>query len=65
MGDYYIWPTKPQKRIYWRVGYCSPALIKILKTKETIIMTKNDMIKAVASETDVTNKVAEAVMEAY
>lgn len=28
-------------------------------------MTKNDMIKAVASETDVTNKVAEAVMEAY
>lgn len=28
-------------------------------------MTKNDMIKAVASETDVTNKVAEAVVDAY
>lgn len=28
-------------------------------------MTKLDMIKAVASESDVTNKVAEAVMEAY
>lgn len=28
-------------------------------------MTKNDMIKAVASEADVTNKVAEAVMDAY
>lgn len=28
-------------------------------------MVKNDMIKAVASEVDVTNKIAEAVMEAY
>ena len=26
-------------------------------------MVKNDMIKAVASETEVTNKVAEALME--
>lgn len=28
-------------------------------------MTKNDMIKAVASESEVTNKVAEAVIDAY
>ena len=28
-------------------------------------MTKNDMIKAVTSEAGVTNKVAEAVMDAY
>lgn len=28
-------------------------------------MVKNDMIKAVASEADVTNKVVEAVMDAY
>ena len=28
-------------------------------------MIKNDMIKAVASEAEVTNKVAEAVIEAY
>lgn len=28
-------------------------------------MTKNDMIKNVASEADVTNKVAEAVLDAY
>ena len=28
-------------------------------------MVKNDMIKAVASEAEVTNKVAEAVMDAY
>lgn len=28
-------------------------------------MVKNDMIKAVASEAEVTNKVAEAVIEAY
>ena len=28
-------------------------------------MTKNDMIKNVASEAEVTNKIAEAVMEAY
>lgn len=28
-------------------------------------MVKNDMIKAVASEAEVTNKVAEAVMNAY
>lgn len=53
------------KYMCWRVEHYSPILIKILKIKEIIIMIKNDMIKAVASEAEVTNKVAETVMEAY
>ena len=58
-------PVESHKDMCWRVDYCSPILIKILITKETIIMKKNDMIRAVASEAEVTNKVVEAVMQAY
>ena len=59
-----ILADKATKHMYWRANYHSPIFEKLIN-EETEHMNKVEVIKNIASEADVTCKVAETVLDTY